>query len=561
MATWLFDRAIDRRCLLKVSLFGAAGATVGESLIPRLIFGAEESGKAAGADKSSAESPIAITTAGKIRGFVDQQINVFKGVPYGGDTSQRRFQPSLAPSPWTETRDCLAFGPAAPVGGGGGQRKDNGVAIADNREDCLRLNVWTPALRDGGKRPVMVYIHGGAYSSGTGNSNLYDGVHLCHRGNVVVVTMNHRLNVFGFLYLKELGGPEFADSGNVGMLDLVLMLKWVRDNIAEFGGDPGNVLIFGQSGGGAKCATLMAMPEAHGLFHRVISMSGQQVTATQPEHATETAKQVLAALDITPERIAEIKKIPVDRLLSAMRGHYFGPVKDGRSLPRDPFDPDAPPLSASIPMMLGNTHDETVALIGGSDASLFTLTWETLPGKIDQHIKQFLGDLKPSDVAERYRKMYPSYSPSQVFFAATTAFRSWRSQVIESERRAEQNSPGGTFVYQLNWGTERNGGRWAGHASDIPLALDNVNNGSFFSPQDRSAANPEGQKMADIMADTFIAFVRTGVPDNPRIPHWPSFNLKERPTMIFDLEPKIEDDPRGDERRLIETVSYTQPGT
>jgi para-nitrobenzyl esterase len=557
MGSRLIDRTFERRSLLKGCVQGT-GLYIANRLVSRFARAAD----------TAMESSIATTTAGKVRGSIDNGIHVFKGIAYGDDTSKRRFQPPVPPVPWTDVRDALTFGPAAPVngrsGGGRGGGTDSTSRIqpdhpvdAGSGEDCLRLNVWTPALRDGGKRPVMVYIHGGAYSSGTGNSNLYDGGNLCRRGNVVVVTMNHRLNAFGYLYLAEIGGPEFADSGNVGMLDLVLMLQWVRNNIAEFGGDPGNVLIFGQSGGGAKCATLMAMPAAHGLFQRVISMSGQQVTATHPDHAATTAKQVLESLQITSDRITEIKDVPIDRLLTAIHGHYFGPVKDGRSLPRDPFDPDAPPISANIPMMLGNTHDETVTLIGGSDPSVFMLTWETLPGKIDQHIKQFLGDLETSRVIEEYRKIYPSYTPSQIFFAASTAFRSWRSQVIESERRAEQNSPGGTFVYQLNWGTERNGSRWAGHASDIPLAFDNVKNSGF----DGEAANPESQKMADIMSEVFISFARTGVPDSARIPHWPTFNLKDRPTIVFDLEPRIENDPRGDERRLIETVSYTQPGT
>ncbi len=259
---------------------------------------------AAIAPRAFAETaPIATTTSGKVRGFIDNGVKVFKGIPYGEDTSKTRFQPPVKPQPWQGVRDTIAFGPQAPqpIHARGGRSafspldEENPV----NSEDCLHLNVWTPALRDGRKRPVLVYIHGGAYSSSSSNGPVYDGVNLVRRGDVVVVTLNHRLNLFGYLYLATLGGRDFADSGNVGQLDLVLALQWVRDNIAEFGGDPSRVLIFGQSGGGAKCATLMSMPAAHGLFHRVVTMSGQQLTATTPEHATATAQAVLAALGLT----------------------------------------------------------------------------------------------------------------------------------------------------------------------------------------------------------------------------------------------------------------------
>jgi para-nitrobenzyl esterase len=255
--------------------------------------------------------------------------------------------------------------------------------------------VWTPSLQDHRKRPVLVYFHGGAYNGGSVNEDLYDGVNLCRRGDVVVVTVNHRLNIFGYLYLAELGGAEFRDSGNAGQLDLVLALTWVKNNIAGFGGDPGCVTIFGQSGGGAKCATLMAMPAAAGLFHRVWTMSGQQVTGRTAAHATADARAVLESLGLTPERIGEIKSLPVEKIAAAIPKGNWTPVVDGGALPRDPFAPDATPLSAQIPMVLGNTRDETRNLIGARDPAKFSLTWEALPAAITGSVQQFIGNLAP----------------------------------------------------------------------------------------------------------------------------------------------------------------------
>lgn len=496
-----------------------------------------------------AGGPIAATTAGRIRGVTDRDIHAFLGVPYGADAAPRRFLPPIPPAPWTGVRDALALGPIAPQPGRSGRPMS---------EDCLHLNVWTPGLRDGGRRPVLVWLHPGAYSSGTSNEPEADGARLSRRGNVVIVTVNHRLNAFGYLYLGEIGGEAFADSGNAGMLDLVLALEWVRDNIGDFGGDPGLVTIFGQSGGGAKSATLMAMPAARGLFHRVFTMSGQQVTASRITTATTHARQLLAALGLPPDRVRELQSLPMDALVKVSRAPaYLGPVKDARSLPRDPFDPDAPPLSADIPMILGNTRGETRTLIGRGDPSIFDLTWETLLPKLEAN-SPFMGDLDRREVIEAYRRMYPRYSPADVFFAATTASRSWRGQVIEADRRAAQ--PAGaapTWVYQLDWGTPIDGGRWgAHHGLDVPLVFDNAP----LVPE-RVGAGPEAERVADQMSEALLAFARTGRPDAPGLPPWPPFDLGRRATMVFDLESRVVDDPRGDERRLFSQVPYVQPGT
>ena len=351
---------------------------------------------------AAAASPhsVAVTSAGKVGGAREDGVHVFRGVPYGADTRAHRFKSAPGPSSWKGVRDALEYGPSCPQAN----------ASESASEDCLYLNVWTPGLRDGGKRPILVYIHGGEFSSGSGSSALYDGERLCRRGDVVVVTVNHRLNIFGHLYLARLGGAAYSASGNVGLLDLVQALTWVRDHASEFGGDPHCVTVFGQSGGGAKIATLMAMPAARGLFHRAMTMSGQQITASGPRSATLRAQACLEAagaadvnalLKLDTQKLVEALRTPDPTLYQ--RSVYFGPVLDQAVLPRHPFYPDAPAQSKDIPMIIGNTLDETRAFYG-DEPGIHSLTWEQLPEKllVSMHV-----DIDPEYVIAEYRKLYP----------------------------------------------------------------------------------------------------------------------------------------------------------
>ena len=532
-------------------------------------------------------APAATTSNGKISGYsAGSGISAFKGVPYGMDTAKTRFAAPQKPAPWSDVLACTEWGPRAPQTVGARPEYESAKAHEDaasrpgyhlppdegpQSEDCLHLNVWTPGLRDGKKRAVMFYIHGGAFANGTANAALYDGTRLARRGDVVVVTVNHRLNSFGYMYLAEaLPGQGFEDSGNAGQLDLVLALAWVRKNIEEFGGDPSRVMIFGQSGGGAKCATLMAQPVAKGLFHRVLSMSGQQVTGVQSAHATERAKKVLAALKLegisATDAAAGLRAKSMREIQEATRaGGYFGPVMDGRSLPNDPFSPTDPQLSAHVPMVLGNVHDETRVLIGGGNPKLYDLTWETLPEALEKgapFLKSDMVSLPVDEVIANYRKWNPTYSASDVFFAVTTDSRSWRGEVIEAERRAaDPKAQPHTWVYQLNWKSGVDGGKWgAPHTLDLPLAFDN---GALSPGMVGASAEDQhrAQLMSDIVSETYIAFAKTGNPNNVHAPKWPAFNLQHRPTLIFDLPSRIEDDPRGRERKYLGQVPYVQPGT
>jgi para-nitrobenzyl esterase len=444
----------------------------------------------------------------------------FRGIRYA---RAARFRPPV-PVRSAEQWGNDDFGPACP---------QQGARYQPQSEDCLFLNVWVPSQRAAGKRPVMLYIHGGAYSGGSVTDPLNDGAKLATRGDVVVVTVNHRLNALGYLYLPD----RFPDSGNNGQLDLICALQWVQRNISAFGGDPGNVTVFGQSGGGAKIATLMAMPAAKGLFHKAITMSGQQVTASGPLHAMRRAEAFEAKLGTGVDPATA----PVEQLMAALGatdpimggGLYMGPVLDMRGLSRHPFWPDAAPQSLGLPMMLGNCVMETRAFFAPDRTPLKALDWSNLAVRIGSEMKI---DIEPNWVLAQFRARYPAADPLELFHRIVTAARSWRGQVEEAEARAKAGR-GNTFVYQLNF-------EQAKHTDDIGLSF-----GTFENP---TAAR---QAMSDIVMTAYVRFARTGSPG------WPAYDLTARRTMVFDAPSRVESNPRAWERELFARVPYIQPGS
>jgi para-nitrobenzyl esterase len=402
----------------------------------------------------------------------------------------------------------------------------------------------------------MVYFHGGAYSTGSVVDPLLDGRHLAAAGDVVVVTVNHRLNAFGYLYLARLD-PRFPDSGNAGQLDLILALGWIRDNIAAFGGDPGKVTVFGQSGGGAKIATLMGTPAATGLFHRAATMSGQQVTASGPLNATRRTRAFMERLGV--ESPGALLALPAEALVEGLAAAdpilggsvYFGPVLDMKWLTRHPFWPDANPQSNAIPMMLGNTHDETRGFFGPDYPKIVGLGWENLSERMAPELRI---DVHPEWVVAEYRRLFPAYTPEQIFFAATTAARSWRGQLIEAEERARAGAP--AFVYQLDFASPVEPWRGAPHALDIPLVF-----GTFEAPDSIAGTGQASRLVSTAMMRAFLAFARDGDPGHAGLPSWPRYAPPARATMIFDAEPRAENDPRRSEREIFARIPYIQPGT
>jgi len=488
------------------------------------------------------------TTSGPVAGAFEPGVMAFKGIRYGAPPlGSLRFQPPRPPDPWTTPFAALELGaPSLQLGYPPGERRPSLGAPREEpapNEDCLFLNVWTPAV-DGGPRPVMVWLHGGGFANGSGGARKFDGANLARRGDVVVVTLNHRLNAFGYLHLGEVFGETYARSGVVGMLDIVLALEWVRDNIAAFGGDPDCVTLFGSSGGGWKTALLMTMPGAHGLFHRAIMQSGPLLSAKTREDATQTARRLLQRLGVsTAAALSQVSSAHLSRAVAGLQGDpmkLFSPVVDGDVIPRHPFEPDAPPLSQDIPLIIGANKDEhTLFLV--KDPRFGAFTW----GDVDAHARSLVAERGPA-LVQALRRAYPHYSATHIYAAVGTCCGLWGDSVRVAERKARQaRAP--VYMYMIAWETPLFGGRLRSpHAIDAPLVFDNVDRAAGLT-----GSGPSAKALADQMSSAWVAFARHGDPNTPKTPHWPAYDTDRRSTLIFDVESRVAEDPLGEVRALL----------
>jgi para-nitrobenzyl esterase len=501
-------------------------------------------------DLSAADAPsvVAPTSAGRVRGTVNAGINVFKGVPYGGPTGGRnRFMPPVKPAPWTDVRDALAYGPTAPQALGRARRE-----APPESEECLVLNVFTPALGSG-RRPVMVWLHGGGFSYGTGSDAILEGSALARAGDVVVVTINHRLNVFGYTYVGEQGGSDFALSGAAGMLDIVAALEWVRDNIDRFGGDPNLVTIFGQSGGGRKVATLMAMPKAKGLFHRAVIESGAVLRLTEKSDAVQITEMLMKELGLAKGEVRQLQDVSMNRLLAAYASisekvpvrepgqTANSPTVDGTAIPGHPWDPAGPSLSANVPLLIG---------WAGTEETLYDRpTPETLAldeAGLRKRASSRLGD-DPERVIAAYRAAHPEATPWDLWILiATDHPRGTYSRETAKRKAAQGAAP--AFLYRFDWETPEGGGHMRSpHTVEIPFVFSNI---AIAGPL--ISKMPEAYDLAKKVSASWVAFARTGNPNVSGLPNWPAYTATSRDTMLFNNTSRVEQDPDRGPRLAIE---------
>ena len=523
------------------------------------------------ADEANAPTtPPVATRNGKVRGLTVNGVHAFKGISYGAPTGgERRFLAPLPPESWTGVRDTFEYNHFAPQSGrqrGAKQLEFFGIlrpaAKVGPSEDCLYLNVWTKGLGDGAKRPVMVWIHGGGYDQGSGGSLGYEGAALAKHQDVVAISLNHRLNVLGYLYLGDILGSEFAESANQGQLDIVAALGWVRENIEAFGGDPNRVMIFGQSGGGAKVSTLLGMPSAKGLFHTAAIQSGASLAGADRERATQFSEDLLKKFDLTKGQARDLQKIPLDKLISiaagagtaavpaasssatsrAARPFGFGPVVDGKVLPASSFTPVATPISQDVPVIVGYTRTErTVYQI--DDPSY---------GKLDEagllaNTTQALGD-EAERIIEIYSKKSPKATPYELSTNISTDIQGISSIRLAERRAALGKAP--TYLYVFAWETPVMGLR-APHTIEIPFVFNHID-------VSQSMVGPVSEPMRELEAATagaWSALAKNKNPNHSGLPAWPTYTADARSTMIFDTPGRVENDPTGDVRKILQQKS------
>lgn len=485
------------------------------------------------------------TSFGRVRGLRVGEVNIFKGIPYGADTGgANRFMPPKDPIPWREYRETFDYGPAAPQSNPDSGRQQDG----QESEDCLVLNVWTRGSRDGLKRPVMFWCHGGSFRNLSGSSPRYDGTNLSMRGDVVVVTINHRLNMMGFTHFGDMGEEDFASSGTVGMQDIVHALKWVKNNIEEFGGDPNRVMIFGESGGGRKVATLLAMPEAKGLFHTAVIESGATLRLPERDYATNLAQRLLDTLEIQASDLRSIQNVPLQKLMSAYYtveaaneapgpGGTFAPTMDGEVLPFHPFYPDASPVNPDVPVIIGANRTEMTYF---SDDAAFELDEAGMASRV----RGIVGEDQARDVIGVYREANPTASPSELYFLIFSDAQYVMASITIAERRAALGG-GLTYLYYLRW----NSGRlMSPHTLDIPFIFDNVREHNLTSGSETAI------DLADKVSDSIIAFARTGYPNAGKLPQWKAYDSTNRATMVLNDTSVISNDPIAEQRKIMQSI-------
>jgi para-nitrobenzyl esterase len=527
----------------------AAGAGF---LTPGLLHGWARVGQSTTAPPAATVE--AKTTCGKIRGVKrDSGAIVFKGIPYAGSPAgANRFKPPVPMKPWSGVRDALVYGPQSVQPHDPNMPKESVPTLTG--EDCLVLNVWTRGA-DNRRRPVMFYSHGGGFTTGNGGTEtapgnvFHDGAALAESYDVVVVTHNHRLGLLGSMYLGEILGDDYAASGCAGMLDICAALRWVRENIENFGGDPANVMIFGESGGGFKTSLLTAMPDAHGNFHKASVESGSLLKGMPKAQGTQMARAVLAKLGLTDATAKKLHDLPTEDLLAAQNdpkisaGLGFSPVVDGRYIPSDPYDPAAPAISKDIPMIVGTNKDEAV-FFNMRNAAVFSMDEAALK----QRVTAMFG-AKADRVIEVYRGSRPGASPTDLYLAIQTAQIFWANAVKMAERKAAQHAAP-VFMYMFTYESNALANEnppypfKASHAMEIAFKFDHPDSQGLIG------TNPERFQVAKNMSHAWAQFARTGNPSFAGIPTWPAYTLERRETMLINAECKVVNDPLRAEREL-----------